>query len=85
MPVLNVIPCSRLSRWTSDASSKFSGRRPTMTSRPAPADSTSRRIRSLSRKSPSEVRSTPSSRMPDMKFMAGDPMNPATNRLTGVS
>ena len=85
MVAWNVIPCGRLSGETSATSSKFSGRRPTMTSRPVPEDSTSRRSRSLSRNSPRLVRSMPSSSVPAMKFMAGDPMKPATNRLTGRS
>jgi hypothetical protein len=34
---------------------------------------------------PIGVRSVPSSRVPAMKFIAGEPMNPATNRFTGRS
>lgn len=70
---------------TSAASSKSSGRKPAISSRGAFCRSRLRRTRSWSGSAPSEVDSTPFSRVPRRKFMAGEPMKPATNRLRGSS
>ena len=51
----------------------------------ASAASSCRRIRSPSGRSPSAVRSLPSSTRRGRKFIDGEPMNPATNRLSGWS
>src|SRR5262249_31822963 len=68
MVAWKVSPLGFTSADMNEASSKFSGRMPTMTSRPVPALSTSCRIRPVSVMSPSPVRSLPSSRVPAMKF-----------------
>ena len=62
-----------------------SGRIPMITSRPAPACSTLARIPFGSLTSPNGVRSWPSSMAPGRKFIDGEPMKPATNRLRGCS
>ena len=85
MSAWNVIPCGRVSALTSAASSKLSGRTPTIRSRGALARSSARRSRSVSGISPSGVRSVPSSTVAGTKFIAGEPMKPATNRLSGRS
>jgi hypothetical protein len=69
------------------ASSKCSGRTPAITSRaPVPLPDSSRRCRSsVSGASPKGSRIAPFSIRAGMKFMAGDPMKPATKRFLGVS
>jgi hypothetical protein len=85
MLAVTVSPWARFSLVISAASSKLSGRMPTMTLRPTSAVLSACCSSPLTGKSPTAVRSMPSSRVPAMKFIAGEPMNPATNRLAGRS
>ncbi len=79
---LKVMPRSRTSP-TSAASSKSSGRMPAISCLPLPRSP--RRSRSSDGSGASPIGSltlSPSS-VAGMKFIAGEPMKPATNRLTG--
>ena len=79
---MKVDPTCFLASSTSDASSKYSGRMPTSTSsRPA---TFSARAASSSI-GPNGVSSLFPATVAGRKFIGGDPMNPATNRLTGCS
>jgi hypothetical protein len=77
----NVVPRLRTSP-TSDASSKFSGRTPAISCLPW-APPTRPRTSSGSRTSAIGSLTVSPSTVAGMKFIAGDPMKPATNRFSG--
>ena len=78
----NVEPRCFNSSLTTAASSKFSGRMPAISCLPAVWPTASAASRG-SRTSPTGSFTLSPSTVAGMKFMAGEPMNPATNRLFG--
>ncbi len=82
---VNVTVCAAGPAGPSAASPRCSGRTPTITSPAAFRAVSSSRVARSRLTAPNGRRTPASVSVPGKKFIAGDPMNPATNRLAGCA